>query len=102
MASGGKKRRRKAQQFRQRGKAAGGDERGSRQVRRLDADGVNVDRGARDSGRLAKEGGLALVGLDQVEGQVCGKREDQARESGTGAQVNGTIAGLVDQGGELE
>ena len=58
----------------------------------LDADSVHVDRGAGDPRGLAKESSFALVGLDQVEGHVCGKGENQPREAGAGAEVDGTIA----------
>ena len=85
LASGREERFREGQEFGQRRKAAGGDEGGWRQVCRLDADSVHVDRGAGDPRGLAKESSLALVGLDQVEGHVCGKGENEPREAGTGA-----------------
>ena len=63
---------------------------------------MDVDRRTGDSRGLAQERRLALVGLDQVERHTGGQGENQAGEAGAGAEVDGTIAGLLDQRGELQ
>ncbi len=37
---------------------------------------------------LAQEGGLALVGLDQIEGDAGGDGQDQPRKAGAGAEID--------------
>ena len=52
---------------------------------------MDADGGARDPGRLAQEGGLALIRLDQVERHARGESQDQPGKAGAGAEVDRAV-----------
>ena len=92
----------KGQELRQRGHSAGGDERRRGEAGGFDADCMDADGGAGDSGGLAQESGLALVRLDQIERYAGGEGQDQAGEAGAGAEVDGAGRERLHQGDKLE
>ena len=46
------------------------------------------ERGRRSLGFLPQEGGLAFIGLDEIERHVGGDRQDQAGKSAAGTEVD--------------
>ena len=68
----------------------------------FDAGCMDADGGSGDAGSLAQESGFALVRLDQIERTAGGEGQDQAREAGAGAQVDGAGWERLHQRNELE
>ncbi len=68
----------------------------------FDADRVDDDRGAGDTGSLPQESGLALVCLDQVKRDAGGESENQAGKSGARAQIDRAFGSGMHQGNELQ
>ena len=81
LAIRGQERSREAQESRQGGNGAGGDEGSRCELGRLDAAGMNMHAGAGDAGGLTEERRLPLVGLDQIEGHARWRARGPGRES---------------------
>ncbi len=52
---------------------------------------MDLDRGAGNAGGFSQERRFSLVGFDQIERQVGSDGQNQAGESGTGAEIDSPV-----------